>query len=181
MLNAFPKDTDDAQRLPALRSALAATVEGKNKTLQQLLAEVLQEKARIATVLQNQDKNFDLQLQKITEAVDALWDKRDKLTEHHQRISLQGKERLDGLDQLIQCLSVVEETPVTTVTLTTLTPPKEELVEEDDEPVVIRMPMMELRPLGEDLSESPDDTEASSQAEPEAPTINRRKLYRSAA
>ncbi|MBB6053356.1 hypothetical protein [Armatimonas rosea] len=175
MLQAFPKETEDAQRLPALRAALAATVEEKNKTLQQLLAEVLQEKARIAGLLQNQDKHFELQVQKITEAVDALWDKRDKLTEHHQRVTLQGKERLDGLDQLIQCLSLTDDTAPSPMTLTTMTPPKVELVEENDEPVVIRMPMMELRPLGEDQS-----FESVPEPVEEAPS-NPRKLYRSAA
>jgi hypothetical protein len=178
MLNAFPKDTEDSQRLPALRAALAATMEQKSKTLQQLLAEVLQEKARIASVLQTQDKNFDYQLLKITEAVDALWDKRDKLTEHHQRVTIEGKERLEGLDQLIQCLSTAEESAPSPVTLTSMTPPKLELVEEDEGPVVVRMPMMELRPLGEEHAVEPEPL-----VEPvEAPSSNPRKLYtRSAA
>lgn len=134
MLHAFPKDTDDAQRFPALRSALAATQENKSQTLQQLLAEVLQEKARIASVLQNQNVNFDLQQVKITEAVDALWGKREKLTEHHQRITLQGNERIEGLDQLIQCLSLTDEA-----------------VQEPLPATEVRLPMMELRPLGESL------------------------------
>ena len=169
MLHAFPKDTDDAQRFPALRSALAATQENKSQTLQQLLAEVLQEKARIASVLQNQNVNFDLQQAKITEAVDALWGKREKLTEHHQRITLQGTERIEGLDQLIQCLSLTDEA-----------------VQEPLPATEVRLPMMELRPLGEnpqaaeetvvEKSASVGVTEKSAAATEPRPN-NPRKLY----
>lgn len=183
MLNAFPKDTDDAQRFPALRSALLATLEKKHQTLQQLLAEVLQEKARIASILLNQEKNFDLQQAKITEAVDALWEKREKLTEHHQRITLQGNERISGLDQLIQCLSLPDEATQEPTSLTSLFPPKVEVVApEDDGPVILRMPRMELRPLGE--SPSPDEEAGAEPSPPEAEPRpnNPRKLYsRSAA
>ena len=183
MLHAFPKDTDDAQRLPALRSALAATVEGQNKTLQQRLAEVLQEKVRIAGILQTQDRNLDLQLTKITEAVDALWDQRDKLTENNQRITLQGKERIDGLDQLIQCLSATEEISLSPMTLTSLTAPKVEVLSENDEddgPVIVRMPTMELRPLGDESKSSQPEEEATDETTEDAAepaTGNRRKLY----
>ena len=167
MLHAFPKDTDDAQRFPALRSALAATQENKSQTLQQLLAEVLQEKARIASVLQNQNVNFDLQQAKITEAVDVLWGKREKLTEHHQRITLQGNERIEGLDQLIQCLSLTDEA-----------------VQEPLPATDVRLPMMELRPLGEGLQaiaeiveeKSASVVEKSATATEPRPN-NPRKLY----
>ncbi len=171
MLHAFPKDTDDAQRFPALRSALSATLEHKSQTLQQLLAEVLQEKARIASVLQNQNMNFDLQQAKITEAVDALWGKREKLTEHHQRITLQGTERIEGLDQLIQCLSLTDEATQEPLPQTS---------------VVVRTSMMELRPLGEspqaaeetvvEKSANVSVTEKSAAATEPRPN-NPRKLY----
>jgi hypothetical protein len=180
MLHAFPKDTEDAQRLTALRAALAATVEAKNKSLQQLLAEVLQEKARVSGILLNQDKNFELQLTKITEAIEALWEKRDKLTEHHQRVTLQGKERLESMDQLIQCLSLADETPsLAPMALLDMSAPKVRVEEPEEEgPVIVRMPMMELRPLGEEYAEEPTEP----QAEPaEAAINNPRKLYSRAA
>ncbi len=181
MLQAFPKETQDSQRLVALRSALEATAQQKNVPLQQLLAAVLQEKIRIASILQNQDRNFELQLTKITEAVDALWDKRDKLTEHHQRVSIEGKERLEGLDQLIQCLSLTDEAPPSSSTLTELTPPKVAVIAEEEEgPVIIRMPRMELRALGEDLSAEPESPSTDTE-ETDSSQTNRRKLYKMAA
>ena len=168
MLHAFPKDTDDAQRFPALRSALSATLEQRSQTLQQLLAEVLQEKARIAAVLHNQNVNFDLQQAKITEAVDALWGKREKLTEHHQRITLQGTERIEGLDQLIQCLSLTDEAT------------QEALPETS----VVHIPAMALRPLGEALQAAEEIVveKSASVVEKSAPATetrpnNPRKLY----
>lgn len=135
MLQAFPKDTQDSQRISGLRTALIVTASEKNKSLQQLLTDVLHEKARIHLALQNQEKTHEAQLTEITEAVDALWDKRDKLTEHHQRLTIQAQERMEGLDQLIQCLSIVDE-PVIEISSV----PKAPVVREADEgPVVLRM------------------------------------------
>jgi hypothetical protein len=182
MLHAFPKEAPEQQRLPALRTALSAMAIEKQKTLEQLLAEVLQEKARISQVVQNQDRQFEAQVLKISEAVDALWNKRDKLTEHHQHLALQAEERIEGLDQLIQCLSLTGEPAPAPISLTEMSVPKTEVVaEEDDGPVIIRMPRMELRPLGEDPAATPEAaSEELSSEESEQPVNNRRKLYKMA-
>ena len=151
MLQAFPKDTQDSQRISGLRTALVVTARERNKSLEQLLTEVLQEKSRIHLALQNQEKTHEAQLTEITEAVDALWDKRDKLTEHHQRLTIQAQERMEGLDQLIQCLSIVEE-PLIEVPLF----PKTTFAREADEgPVVLRMS------TSPDVPAEPESTERS--------------------
>ena len=54
MLQAFPKDAQDTQRISGLHTALVVTARERNKSLEQLLTEVLQEKARIHLALQNQ-------------------------------------------------------------------------------------------------------------------------------
>jgi hypothetical protein len=169
MLQAFPKDTDDAKQLQALRSALATMADEKKKTLQQLLAEVLQEKARIALALQSQEQSFEAQVVKISEAVDALWERRDKLTEHHQRLTLHANERIEGLDSLIQCLSL-PEVPVFELT------PLEEVAALD----VNVVPLVEEGPVvlsSPSLPKQSKEIKLASEDGKGASTPNRRRLY----
>ncbi len=169
MLQAFPKDTDDAKQLQALRSALATMADEKKKTLQQLLAEVLQEKARIAVALQSQEQGFESQVAKISEAVDALWEKRDKLTEHHQRLTLHANERIEGLDSLIQCLSL-PEVPVFELA------PLEEVVALD----VNAVPLVDEGPVVLRRAEpmkQPKSSKAVSEDGEGSSSPNRRRLY----
>ena len=108
-------------------------------------------------MLHNQERSLETQLANIAEEVDALWEKRDQLTEQHKHIHLQGSERIEGFDQLIHCLS-------TTLSLS------QARVEAYSEPVIVGRPQREFRSLGEDpsLRTTSDPRDASS---------NPRKLY----
>lgn len=163
LMKAFPTMPSEERRQTAIRTAILAKAEPES-----FLAEAAQEKARYAAARETQEKLFENQLAQIVASVDALWEKRDRLTEYHQRAMLDVEARLTTLDQLIYCLTH-EETVEPDVVAEVPAPLPPEPVEEEEEAMVVVLPF------------KPSSLEGDEDDEGEARPANRRRLYQKAA
>jgi len=163
LMKAFPPMPSEERRQAAIRTAILAKAEPEA-----ILAEAAQDKARYAAARETQEKLFETQMAQIVAAVDALWEKRDRLTEYHQRALLDVEARLTTLDQLLYCLTH-EESAEPEAVAPTAAPMPEPVDEEEDEPMVVVLP---FKPT---VLEGDDDSEG------EARPANRRRLYQKAA